>query len=527
MMSPRGRSPGIGTAVFAVDSGVAPERLLPALEAEGAVTVARPVSLRRSYLDTFDWRVWKAGGRLLLEGRRGRRVLRWQPEGAAPMTAPAPESVRFAEDLPDGAIRRELARIIEMRALLPMGEVRLRQRLVRALDEEGKTVARVRWEEAASASTAGPRKHAPATLRLEVLVGYERAGERIRRRLLALPGVSPGEDGELARAAAARGRIPGDYSSKPAIDLDPATPVAEAACLVLRHLLATVRANLDGVVEDVDTEFLHDLRVAVRRTRAALGQLEGVVDPERVARYAEELRWLGNATGPCRDLDVFLLDLQGYRQGLAPEVSTLLAPFAEHLRRQRASAHARLARELRSRRCARLLRRWEGFLAGGDLTGTAEAARPVRAVAAERVQRAYRRLLKHARRLGPRPLAEGMHRLRIDAKKLRYLLELFASALEGESVDTLVRQLKAIQDTLGAYHDLHLQRLRVAKAGRAMQSGGGVPADTLLAMGRLAALMEDRQEAHHRDFARRFAAFSAKEVAAAVAGLGAAEVASP
>ena len=116
---------------------------------------------------------------------------------------------------------------------------------------------------------------------------------------------------------------------------DQAADLAVADAL-LGHL-TTMEATVDGITADLDTEFLHDFRVAVRRTRSVLKLLGDVLPDGVAARMAVEFRWLGDATTPTRDLDVYLL---GFDE-LAASVSRPhdLQPFADHLRRRRATAH--------------------------------------------------------------------------------------------------------------------------------------------------------------------------------------------
>ena len=80
------------------------------------------------------------------------------------------------------------------------------------------------------------------------------------------PGALPPLDAVLATA----GRAPGEYTGKIDVELDPTMPARMALAAVLLQLLDTLEANVPGTVRDIDTEFLHDLRVAVRRTRSAL-----------------------------------------------------------------------------------------------------------------------------------------------------------------------------------------------------------------------------------------------------------------
>ncbi len=67
--------------------------------------------------------------------------------------------------------------------------------------------------------------------------------------------------------------------------------------------------NLPGLLADIDTEFLHDFRVAVRRTRATLKLGRPALPDEMRSRWEPEFKWLGDLTTPVRDLDVYELDL--------------------------------------------------------------------------------------------------------------------------------------------------------------------------------------------------------------------------
>ena len=68
-----------------------------------------------------------------------------------------------------------------------------------------------------------------------------------------------------------------------------------------------MKDNEKGIIDDIDSEFLHDFRVAVRRTRSLLGQIRYVLPKRRVTRFKRDFAWLGEVTGPARDMDVYLL----------------------------------------------------------------------------------------------------------------------------------------------------------------------------------------------------------------------------
>jgi len=124
-----------------------------------------------------------------------------------------------------------------------------------------------------------------------------------------------------------------------------------------------MRENLPGLLDDRDTEFLHDFRVAVRRTRSTL-KLGRAVLPEAMRnRWEPAFKGLGDATTPLRDLDVYVLDLPTMAGWLVSANPADLEPFAAHLRARRLGERRNLVSELRSAGFLRLLRDWEQELA--------------------------------------------------------------------------------------------------------------------------------------------------------------------
>lgn len=477
------------------------------------VTAGRAAPLVQRYLDTFDWALWRSGGRLILEREGDQIRMRWQPGGAkAARTVPLAQEVRFAADLPAGVLRREVAAAAGLRALLSVGEMRVQRRLLRVVDGEGKTLVRLWLEAVHFLLRGGPAGPERTRVRVEPLVGYARAATGVVARLQGRAELAPDERDDLADAAAVAGRTPGDYSSRVSVELVPDQPAEVAVRRILTHLFATLRANVEGTVLDLDSEFLHDLRVATRRTRTCLGQLRGVLPAAKVEPFVEEFRWLAALTTPCRDLDVFLWELQDRRRALPASAAAALEPLLAHLRKTRTAAHGELAEALQSARFKGLLEKW-GKLLTRPARGGKEGALPIARVARAHVLRAYRRLVRHGRALGPEPQVQAMHQLRIDGKKLRYLLEFFASLWEAEETAVFVGQLKLVQDALGAHHDAWLQHERLVALGEEILAAGA-GAGTLLAMGRLIAGLERRQAREAESFFLLFTDFSARPVRA-------------
>src|ERR1700755_2795153 len=141
------------------------------------------------------------------------------------------------------------------------------------------------------------------------------------------------------------------------------TPAAVAVAEMLAGFAAAIEENAPGTIASIDIEFLHDLRVAVRRTRSIL-KLAGDVLPENLAeRFQPEFKWLGDLTTPVRDLDVYLLEFDAMAARLTSAAPHDLDPFRSFLVRHRTAERRRLVRGLRSQRFKQLMSDWRTELA--------------------------------------------------------------------------------------------------------------------------------------------------------------------
>lgn len=508
--------------VFAVTGRGEPAAVARQLAKGLRLSTGSAERVERRYLDTFDWRLWRGGGELMVERGAAGQVLRWRPADGSEVTAAVPGAPRRQRDLPPGAVAREAGPRLGVRALLPMATVQIHRRCSTVRNADGKTVARLWWERGTAADSSGAAGPVRSVVRVELLHGYEREGRAAAAAVARMKWASPAAEDELTWAAGLRGRRPGDYSSRIAVPLERETPAAEAVRAILAHLRETAAANVAGVLDDLDTEFLHDLRVAVRRARSALGQLRGAYDPTALEPLREELRWVGTVTGPCRDLDVFVLDLEKWDAEVAATERPALAPLIRVVERERAAAQAELAGRLRSARFRQAMALWRRVTARPwrpEADAAPEAGRDALSFGAERVRRAYRRMRKRGTGLDATTPAAVVHQLRIDGKKLRYLLEFFAAVLGG-ATPALVKELRGLQDELGAFNDLAVQQRRLEEMAQAAITEGDADAAALMAAGRLSALMAARQQERREALEHRLAGFFAKEVRAEVARLG-------
>jgi CHAD domain-containing protein len=399
--------------------------------------------------------------------------------------------------------------LIDVRALLPLVEIHIRERPLDVLDGEQKTVARLRLQQPA----LGRRRLRPR-LQVAGVRGYDKALAKVADALVGGLGFHAAAQPLLDEAVTAAGGRPGGTPGKVRVELAAEEPADAAAAVVLRSLLKVIDDNLEGAIADTDSEFLHDLRVSVRRTRAVQRELRGVFPATELAAFRTEFRWLQQVTGDARDLDVYVLDFEDMRRLVPGQARGDLEPLLAVLARRRSSARRRMARALRSERAAGLLADWSEFLGrlgGLPVEDRPDAKRPVSEVAAGRIAKVYRRMLRMGEAIGPLSPSEDYHELRKQGKELRYLLELFGEPLFADAVvRPMVKTLKALQDVLGRHQDREIQVTTLRSLGPEVSEASDGPR-ALMAMGMLVERLEADQQAARKAFAERFGAFASKQ----------------
>jgi CHAD domain-containing protein len=444
-------------------------------------------------LDTFDGRIAASGGQLLeveegatarLEWHRGARRLRARISGR--MTA------AFVWDLPPGAVATQLRSIVGVRRLLPMVELELDGHTLDVFDDRGKTAARITITAARARRAKRGRWHAvPALVTVAGLPGHDEESRHVRTLVERRPGLQRSREGLQALGLRAVGATLPPDSSQVGLGLPASLRADAGAAEVHRRLVAVMRANEAGLRDDLDTEFLHDYRVALRRTRSLLGQIKNVFPADRVERFREEFGWLGAVTGPARDLDVLMLALRPIPDDPGGDIPALRRDIAEHQRR----AHRAMLKHLDSPRCRRLFADWARFLAHTSPASLnpAGASRPFADVVSSRVWRLYRRLNERAALVTDHSTPTALHEIRIAAKKLRYVADLTRSIQEGGAVDDVIAVLKKLQTVLGDYNDTVVHERLLQDEGRVLVEADPERVDVLASIGNLVEQLRARR----------------------------------
>jgi inorganic triphosphatase YgiF len=227
------------------------------------------------------------------------------------------------------------------------------------------------------------------------------------------------------------------------LDLAPDLPAGQAWQAMIRAALGQFAGNVAGCLAGEDPEYLHQLRVAVRRLRATVSLAKGLGVP--APAWAAELKWLMGEFGPARDWDVFDTETLPRLAGVLGEPAGWPALRTATARR-RASANERARAALGSARAVRLVLAIER-----DLLADHPQALPSGQWAARVLDRRLRRL----KRLGKdfeHLDALARHQVRIAAKRLRYAADAFAG-LYGDRAAPYLTRLGRLQDALGLAND--------------------------------------------------------------------------
>src|SRR5512134_2024650 len=133
-------------AAYLIPAGLEPHDIAARLASFGAVEAGAPRTERRTYLDSFDWRLHRAGW--LLEAVGGRRpLLRLRPlDGGGAIAAQHGGTTRFARELPAGPLREKLEPVLEPRALLPIAVADVTCTSLTLLGERGRAPLRLTLE---------------------------------------------------------------------------------------------------------------------------------------------------------------------------------------------------------------------------------------------------------------------------------------------------------------------------------------------------------------------------------------------
>jgi len=297
--------------------------------------------------------------------------------------------------------------------------------------------------------SAGGRSQHISELELELLDGDPSAALKLASRIADSEPVKLGVMSKAERGfALAHGRLGKVFKAEP-VAVRPGMTVAEVFATIVSACVRHFRLNEPLVISKRSPEALHQSRVALRRLRAAFWLFRTATSDCEFVLLRDELRWFTRKLGDARNLDVFL-------QGEHTQSER------RRLEHQREEAYDRVVEAMDSRRCRLLMLNLIGWSSLGEWRDQAIADRPIEPYVRRRIDRLWTKLVnaRHLSHMGE----EERHRLRIQAKKLRYALE-FVAALhlnQRERQKKFAKSIEDLQETLGQLNDLAVARTLVS-----------------------------------------------------------------
>lgn len=245
-------------------------------------------------------------------------------------------------------------------------------------------------------------------------------------------------------------------------ELNAEMSISAAFTAISWNCLNHLHSNETGMLAGRDIEYLHQMRVALRRQRSAMSIFSRIFSKVAFAPLAQELKWLASQFGPARDWDVFVTET------LAP----IFASFSDHagmmalqgkceqLRRQHNAAARHTIESTHYAELMLQLGAWlsaEAWLGQPNpvvpvkLTGIGAGA-PVKKFATALLAQRHRQLKKYGKELANLS-TEQLHALRIIAKKQRYAAEFFSGFYPPGETKRYIQSLSVLQGILGAMND--------------------------------------------------------------------------
>lgn len=405
----------------------------------------------------------------------------------------------FWWDINDDTIRKTLKNIIDVRALNEIFKINIIARDYNIYNADDKIIATL--------STFDFPKLYSTLVRINRLKGYKKEANNIK--LMIENGKSFKIKNILKFIFEKSGVAVSKYTTKINVSIKKDDTTCSATKEILKNMLNLMEINIPGIKSQIDTEFLHDFRVALRRTRTAITQLKGIFKEEYTQPFNKGFSDITNRTNGARDLDIQYLSLIELKFNVPDKLKPGIIILLNHLDTLRNKEYNKLAKFLITQRFNNLLNKWRKFIEISELAHSGEnGLKPVGQVAPYYIYEASKRVSKKYQTAVKDFNPPNMHKLRIACKKLRYILEFFSPLYCEAIYEKVIESLKTLQDTLGLYQDVEVQKKMLSDIVDELSKNGNASTDVFMTAGYIFRLLEEKQQKSTTNFLEYFDNFS-------------------
>lgn len=252
------------------------------------------------------------------------------------------------------------------------------------------------------------------------------------------------------RGYALGGGLPPAWSKVGAFVLDPGTSLDDAIALTMGRCYGHWMNNQAAALDGRDIEGVHQMRVALRRLRAALELFAPWLDDDNQARFSADVKWIAASLAAVRDLDVLSHGtLAPLREAFPGDGD--LARLEECIGIRRQKACRRLALALGSPRyTSAVLTLGQWIVEHGWSAGDPVLEEPAESHVSGALSDVYAQVLSHGEGFDTLNAAVR-HQLRLRIKRLRYAIQFVGPVFKG--TDSWLQALSDLQEALGAAND--------------------------------------------------------------------------
>jgi inorganic triphosphatase YgiF len=439
--------------------------ILDSLGSAGCVVeIRRKIRQEDIYLDTFDWRLFRRGLALRLRRAYGKSFYTLKnlgkiTDGKAErreIEAEVKQHVRDPAALISEDILREIADIIYPRRLMAQLALQTEREPCNILSANGAEIEIV-FDSTGFQALGFNQPHRANRLfeiEIELKKGAPASLESIATNIGKAFNLPQSPKSKLEAAIERLGiRFPAK-NPPAALVINGDDRFDVAAQKILSFQLSRLQQNIPGAVADIDTEFVHQARVATRRMRTMIRLFRGAIPERSTIYFAGELFWLASLFGAVRDLDVFMLNLPKFLAEIELAPQKVSGILLRQIQEERRSLLADLKAGLTSARFRIFSLRLSTFAKQKPAVNPLAplALTTVDKIAHEIISARLEEVMKRGSILLRRPKLKNYHKLRIEFKKLRYASEFFNSAFSDRLSPFIVEVVK-IQDCLGELQD--------------------------------------------------------------------------
>ena len=430
--------------------------LVSSLNTEYRIEKVKSCSSSEFYFDTFDWRLFNRDLAFVHTGTEYSLIKYGENRKIISGKSREVKSKYFPHHF-NKTTMDKIKDIVQYRALLRICKCKNQCESYNILNMDGKIIVNLFFHKLAI-SNNDKSEYSATIVRLLPLRGYSEELKIINTQLLN-NGFVAERDNYLEFIYNYFGRVPGQFSSKIKIMLVPEMKSAEAERLILTKLVDIIIECENGIINDLDIEFLHDYRVSIRKARALLSEFKNVIPGDLLREFKRIFSEIGKKTNALRDLDVYILNKSKYESYLPDVLKKELNPLFDKIKKERVVEFRKLKRYLNSEDYKNNILQLdilleEEFTLPESISGNQSILLYSKKVISSR----YRKIMKTGRSINDKSKDEELHALRLECKKLRYLLELLGSLFPENKVEFLISQLKILQDNLGDFNDLSVQQ---------------------------------------------------------------------